>query len=308
MSAARAQWSALPEDVGARIARIADSEVSSTLPQSGGFSAGLAERVLFASGRHLFVKAIADAGHEGTLALYEREAEVLRALPPAVPVPRLVEAFHESGWFVLVIEDIAGRHPERRADAADTLRVLEAMTELAAVRGDLSFPPLSGELAETAGSWHRLDEGGLIDTTTPWCAAHLALLKASASTVCAAVGGDRLVHADLRPDNTLIDDGGKVWFVDWPWAARGPGWFDALAYLLDLALASPAADVDRLLQHPLFADADPARIDAVLAAFAGTWFEKSRQPAPPGMSALRDFQRREAIAAAKWFARRVART
>ena len=63
-----------------------------------------------------------------------------------------------------------------------------------------------------------------------------------------------------------------------------------------------AADVDPLLDHPVFAGSTTQDHVALLSAAAGAWFEKCRLPAPPGMTTLRDFQRREAITATDWIA------
>ena len=58
-------------------------------------------------------------------------------------------------------------------------------------------------------------------------------------TAADTVGGDRLVHVDLRADNVLIDRDGRAVIVDWPWAAHGASWFDALTLLVDARVNDP---------------------------------------------------------------------
>jgi hypothetical protein len=80
---------------------------------------------------------------------------------------------------------------------------------------------------------------------------------------------------------------------------------DGLTYLLDARLRGEQLDADALLrEHPLFAGVPADSLDAVLAAITGSFFNKARQPAPPNMPALRDFQRREALAGAAWLRER----
>lgn len=297
---ARIDWAELPSDIRERIESVGGAEVREARTQTGGFSAGVASRVSFVNGERLFVKAVPETS-SGTFELYAREAEVLRTIPRDFPAAHLVDAFTQNGWMVLVIEDVEGRHP-RRSSSEDTVRVLDSIASLATVTTDSALPLLSDELAGDALSWSRLEAEGLLETTTPWCADHITLLRTAAERVTSVAAGERLVHGDLRADNILIEPSGRARLLDWPWAARGAGWEDALLYLLDLRVEDSAADVDPFLEHQVFADSGFADHSALLSAMAGNWFENCRLPAPQGMTTIRDFQRREAIAAVEWLA------
>lgn len=301
---ARIDWAQLPSEIQHRIERVAGAEVRQAQTQTGGFSAGLASRLTFADERRVFVKAV-PASSEGTYELYLREAEVLRAIPRELPAAHLIDAFTLDEWAVLVIEDVEGRHPERSATSPDTVHVLDAIAALSVQPTDAPLPSLADELAGDAGSWGRLAADGLMETTTPWCIEHFDLLRAAAERVTTAVAGERLIHGDLRADNILIDAAGRARLLDWPWAAKGAGWEDALLYLLDLRVEDPTAVVFPLLKHPVFAASDVDDHIALLSAVGGNWFEQCRLPAPEGMTTLRDFQRREAIAAVEWIAHAV---
>ncbi|PJI52627.1 hypothetical protein CTI14_39390, partial [Methylobacterium radiotolerans] len=252
---ARLDWTQLPPALRARVEEFAGSPVARAQSQDGGFSAGLASRLTFADGRRLFVKAVQESA-EGTFALYVREAEVLGRESPAPSPARatLVDAFTADGWAVLLI----GR---RRGSSSGTLghrarhRACPGRDRRPGhrPRRRARFPRLADELYEDSGSWRRLEEGGLLETTTPWCAQNVDLLRTAAERVGTAVAGDRLLHGDLRADNILIDASGRARLLDWPWAARGAGWEDALLYLLDLRVEDAAAEVGPLLDHPAFA-------------------------------------------------------
>lgn len=298
---ARIDWAQLPSDLRERIERLSGSEVREAQTQAGGFSAGVASRVSFVDGQRLFVKAVPKTSR-GTFDLYVREAEVLRTIPRDLPAAHLVDAFTQNEWAVLVIADVEGHHPRRSASSADTVQVLDSIAALTSVKTDSDLPWFADELAEDALSWRRLEAEGLMETTTPWCTENFMFLRTAAERVTSVVAGERLIHGDLRADNILIDSSGRARLLDWPWAAKGAGWEDALLYLLDLRVEDSTADIDPLLDHPVFG---ASRLDdhvALLSAIAGNWFEKCRLPAPPGMTTLRDFQRREAIAAVDWIA------
>ncbi len=119
------------------------------------------------------------------------------------------------------------------------------------------------------------------------------------------VDGDYLVHSDCRADNLLVDDSGRVWIIDWPWAAIGAHWLDPLTYLLDVLVRGEDADVEwHLATHPVFDGLTAAIVDSVLAGLAGMFFEKAATPEPPNMRGIRDFQQQEGLAAAKWLLER----
>lgn len=300
---ARIDWAQLPSDIRERIERLAGAEIREAQTQGGGFSAGVASRVSFVDGQRLFVKAVPKTSR-GTFDLYVREAGVLRTIPRDLPAAHLVDAFTQNEWAVLVIEDVEGRHPQRSASSADTVDVLDSIAALSAVKTNSDLPRLADELSDDALSWGRLEGEGLMGTTTPWCIENFVFLRTAAERVASVVTGERLIHGDLRADNILIDSSGRARLLDWPWAARGAGWEDALLYLLDLRVEDSTADVDALLDHPAFGESRSEDHVALLSAIAGNWFEKCRLPAPPGMTTLRDFQRREAITAVDWIAQR----
>ncbi|WP_456285505.1 phosphotransferase [Microbacterium sp. JZ70] len=271
--------------------------------QASGFSPGSADRVLLADGRRQFVKAIDRDVNAVGHALHAREAEIMRMLPPATPVPRLSAAVEDGGWIALLLEDVEGVHPR----SEDLHRVLGALVDLpepsAQLAGDL--PRTSSELVAEQGGWDRLIDADALEGIDAWTRAHLDELQGASARLSAAVDGVQIVHLDLRTDNVLIDGAGGVWIVDWPWATIGAGWLDGVTYLLDVLMHRHDVDVDGVVRsHPLFADVAPDDIDAVLAGLAGAFLDKARQPAPPGMPTIRSFQAREARAALAWLARR----
>ncbi len=285
------QWNDVPGEIVRRIEDLCGSRVVAAETQDGGFSDGSADRVLFADGSRAFVKTLSSERNPVGFDLHRREARIMRSLPPEAPAPRLIADFEHDGWAVLVIEDIAGRHPGR----ADTERVLDLFDELRAIPAPSGLPTLADDLGADAETWALLRA----DDAVPggWVRDEFDRLARVARSVSAAVAGDRLVHLDGRADNILLADEGRAVLIDWPWAVSGVGWMDALGYLIDQRMMDPELDVAEFMAHPVLRDADPDAIDAVLSVLAASWFDRARRPASPTMPTLRDFQRREAEAA-----------
>ena len=80
----RVAWDAIPEAIRAGIEGICGAPVVQARSQPGGFSPGLAARVLCADGTRHFVKAVSAQANSDTPAMHRREARVLRDLDPLI--------------------------------------------------------------------------------------------------------------------------------------------------------------------------------------------------------------------------------
>jgi hypothetical protein len=303
----RIGWADLPDSVRSAVELLVGSPVVAAHSQPGGYSPGSADRVVTAGGSRFFVKAVTSALNPESPQLHRREARMMSLLPAGLPVPRLVGTHDDGEWVALVFTDVAGRHPQLAG--ADLHAVLDAVDAISA----LSLPPqalevlpsLTDEVREIFAGWTRLrnDPHPGLD---PWAAANDALLASLAASAAENVGGDRLVHVDLRADNVLIDGGGRAVIVDWPWAAHGASWFDALTLLVDARVSDPDCDTEAALgEHTVFAAATPQQVDSVLAALAGYFLDSARKPSPPGLPTLRAFQQAEGAACLGWLRERL---
>lgn len=78
----RIGWARLPLHVRAGVEGILGGSVVSAVSQPGGFSPGSADRVVLASGRRAFVKAVSADVNATSAALHRREARISAAMDP----------------------------------------------------------------------------------------------------------------------------------------------------------------------------------------------------------------------------------
>jgi aminoglycoside phosphotransferase (APT) family kinase protein len=301
------------------------SPVASAVTQPGGFSPGLAARLLTADGRRVFVKAVGPELNPDAPRFHRREGVIVAALPTTAPVPRLLWSYDEGsgadpaqaapndpdGWVVLVFEDVEGRHPALpwRDDELD--RVLGALEALAV---SLTPSPLPPALTVTAGDWLRRHGRGwqrllradpeIRARRDAWSAQHEAMLADLEAQAPTAAEGDTLLHFDTRADNLLLTPE-RVFVVDWPHARVGQPWIDLILFAPSMAMQGGPAPEALLARSAVGRAADPDAVTAVVAAVAGYFTWQSLLPPPPGLPTLREFQAAQGAVARRWLAERV---
>lgn len=340
----RIGWAQLPPQVRAGVESILGDPVVDARSQPGGFSPGSADRLLLASGRRVFVKAASADVNASTAALHRREASVSASLPPGVPAPQLLGIYDDGNWVALILADVTGRHPEVPWREEDIATVLAALAELARqpLPQDMNLPRYEDALRGAFQGWEKLQRrptslervpviarqdgprGEEQQTLNPWTESHLAELALLAREGVDFLAGNALVHGDLRADNILLvatepdslpensahDAHGaaarRAVLIDWPWAAVGSSWADALSILVNVKTLDADADVEQWLTgHEAFSGASQHAVNCVLAGLAGYFMDQSRRPAPPGIPTLRAFQRQQGDAIVSWLAQRL---
>lgn len=302
----RLAWHEIPGSVRNAIEEMLGDPVVEAVSQPGGYSPGSADRVVTASGRRAFVKAASPAVNADTPGIHRREAAIAARLPAAVPAPRFIGAVDDGEWIALVLDDVEGRHPVTPWERRELAAVFDALQQVGSV--DLPYDVPLADLADALGgdaeAWR-----GIVPDALPrlprglddWVRRHFDGLVDAATRGAAQARGDSLVHYDTRADNLLIRPDGSVVVVDWPWAARGAGWFDALGLLINVRYYDPSADVEAAItRHAVFADMPREAATDVLAGFAGIFLGTSLRPAPRGMPTLRTFQRDQAVVTLDW--------
>ncbi|MHC5257007.1 aminoglycoside phosphotransferase family protein [Streptomyces sp. UC4497] len=304
----RTPWSALPGSVRRGVEEVLGAGVVEAVTQGGGFSPGVAARVVLDDGRRAFVKAVSAEVNPVSPRFHRWEARNAAALPAEVPAPRLLGAYDDGTWVALAFEDVVGWQPHVPWKGGELEQVLEAVGELARVLTPAPFPArgVGDELGAGFNGWRvLLDEGRVADAgLDPWAVRHVEWLAELAAPWGTFASGDTLAHADLRADNMLLTERGVV-FVDWPHALRAAPWFDLLI-MLPCVRAQGGPDPEGVFAgHPLGREVDPEGVTRTLAALAGFFLEHAARPAPPGLPTLRPFQRAQGDAALAWLLTRL---
>lgn len=250
-----------------------------------------------------------DAVNPDIVGIHRREAEVGALLPAGVPAPRFLGVVDLGDRIALVLEDVEARHPRLPWESGELTAVLDALREIGRLQmpEDAALADMSAAAAHYGAGWSRLgdDIPPLPAGLGAWVAARLPRLRADALRMPAAVAGDRLVHHDVRADNVLVRADGSVVLIDWPWAARGAGWIDALTLLFNVRYLDPEADVEGVIaSHPVFEGMDSRDADSVLVGLAGHFLAVSQEAAAPGIPTLRSFQFDQAVAILGWLRER----
>lgn len=308
-SRVRPSWPDLPAAVRAAVETRLGAGVSGWTSHDGGYSQGLASTLRTDAG-DVFVKAVGPE-HPFTADLYRLEARTARALPAGTPAPALRWVLDDGldgagTWVALAFDAVPGRAvatPWRDDELA-------AVADLARRIGEVEVPadsPLP-RFADTVEwrEWEDLADrrpAGL-GTYDPWVADRLDGLAVLASAWPEATAGDHLVHGDLRGDNTVLVDRAAV-AVDWPCAARGAAFCDAVGMLPAVQVEGGPPPEEVLRRHPLPRDVEPDAVTSYLAALTGYFLKSSLDPAPPGIPHLRAFQRAQAEVGVAWLRHRL---
>lgn len=286
---------AIEERIGGRVVQ--------AVTQPGGFSPGLAARLLTAEGRRCFVKAVSEKANPDTPHLHRREAEVVAALPRAAPVPRLLWSYDAGGWVALGFEDIDGRMPTQPWHMDELRLVIDSLRRLHEL---LTPAPIASETAAHALASHLKGWDELKETRAegldPWSSRNLDRLIELEAHASSAAAGRTLLNFDVRADNILIA-GDKVYFVDWPWARVGAPFVEWLG-LAPSVYMQGGPEPEELLRMVSLQGVPEDDLNAVIAALTGYFLEHSRRPPPQGIPTVRAFQAAQGEIGLAWLRER----
>ena len=297
-TARRLEWPHLPPAVRSDIEQRCGSPVVSAASQGGGFTPGFASVLTCADGSRHFVKAASTAAQRAFAASYREEARKLLALPDTVPAPRLLWTI-DADWVVLGLEYVEARAPRRpwRTDELDAcLDTLETVADLLTPSPpDLALDPVSVELATWPAFWEHVNATRAL--------AHGAEAAELAAGFAPAVGGETLVHTDVRDDNVLLTPEGRALLCDWNWPCVGASWLDSLWMLV--GPRGDGLDVEPVIaRRPLLRDVPADDIDRFLALVCGYFLKSADDPVPPTSPHVRDAQRWQGEVVWDWLCER----
>jgi hypothetical protein len=195
---------------------------------------------------------------------------------------------------VLALEDLSEARWPPPWDRGSVDAVLATLREVHATPPPPDLVPIDSRGIAFLDGWERIARDpepglalGLFDA--PWFERHWERLHEEA--VRAQIGGDSLLHLDVRSDNLCLRDGRAV-LIDWNWAAIGNPAFDVAAWLPSLHAEGGPSPEGIMPDGVAFA-----------AMLAGFFADRASQPPIPGAPRVRPLQLVQARAALGWTVR-----
>lgn len=296
----RIEWGHLPPSVRAAVETEIGSAVLSARSRTSGFTPGLASELTCEDGTRHFVKAASTKAQRMFADAYREEGRKLGALPAGAPAAGLRWTLDVDDWFVLGLEHVESRQPRRPWRLVDLEASLDALELVAGLLtpppAEMGLDPVAEEFVAFPGYWEQL-------RTLRADLDHLDEAAGLAARYREVVGGDTLVHTDVRDDNILIRPDGTAVLCDWNWPCEGAAWLDTL--LLLIGPRGDGLDAESVLaSRPLTRDVPAESVDIALALFAGYFLRQALEPVPATSPHLREHQRWQGEVCWHWLAER----
>lgn len=303
-TARRLEWRFLPVRVRELVEQRCGAPVVEARSQGGGFTPGFASVLVCADGSRHFVKAASVVAQRPFAESYREEARTLGALPTSVPAPRLLWTHEDDEWVVLGLEHVAARAPHRPWVTDDLARCVDALEQaadaLTPAPDGLALGTVADDLAALPAYWQV---PRVAATAFPLLAERRDQAARLAAGFAGATRGSTVVHTDVRDDNLLLADDGRVLVCDWSWPALGAPWIDTV--LLMIGPRGDGLDVEGALASArLTRDVRPADVDALLALVTGFFLHSATMPVPTTSPHVRESQRWQAEVCWTWLCER----
>jgi thiamine kinase-like enzyme len=228
----------------------ADASDLTVMPLPGGIT-NLNYRV--DAGGRSFVVRLPGRGTEHLGIDRRREHACAQAAATSGVAPPVAAFFEDAG--VLVTEYVRGHEP-----GEDALRAPQTLGRVAAaLRRYHTGPAFPG----TFSPFRTVREyGAVIDRHGAPAPARLEWMMTQVERIEASVGAPRVArpcHNDLLPAN-FLDDGVRLWIIDWEYAAMGDVFFDLGNFAAHLQLSDAA---EEMLLHAYFDVVTPRAVARV---------------------------------------------
>ncbi|MFG1905324.1 hypothetical protein [Kribbella sp. NPDC048928] len=292
----RLPYSDLPSGVRAWVERTLGSTVVSASTQQGGFSPGTAARLVTASGRRAFVKAVGTSLNPKTPELFRLEITAMQGIGRLPMAPELYAVYDDGDWVGMLFEDIEGRLPAHPWEQPDADRVLDALAELTDVLDPSPWPDAPVIAVRSCDFLSRWENVLADNLDVPSWVDPEEFAELARTGVRALAEGKALAHYDLRADNIIVTDE-RVVFIDWAHPGLAPRWTDTVILHAEMRGSVTLPELP-----------DDEAITGFIAAIAGGLWWGSAQPAPPGIPTMRTWQREHAQVHLDWVRDRMQRS
>jgi Phosphotransferase enzyme family len=298
------EWNELPPEIRAEVETYFGSPVVEAKTQPGGFSPGVAAKILTGGGDAAFVKCASSLVSQFSADANRREIKHASALQGNPRIPRLLHSFESEGWVTLIYEVVEGKHPALpwKIDELDFVfsELVQLSASLTPCPHSEQFQTLEEGSDATFSGWRNFTNAGsaIEELEDPWVEKHLGVLTDLEADWTRAARGTSLVHTDLRADQILIAKD-RAFFLDWPHAKIGAPWIDFLFMAPSIVLQG-GPGMNSLIHRSPLANVRKSDLLSVAAALAGFFLWNSLQPPPPRLVTLRAFQRSQGNVMTEW--------
>ncbi|GAA2302090.1 hypothetical protein GCM10010149_59260 [Nonomuraea roseoviolacea subsp. roseoviolacea] len=294
----RSDWNDLPSSVRDAIQE-RTGPVLKAEPIEGRTLLGCTAR-LYTGAYSVFLKAV--PSDSPAAPSHRREQQANRALPPLLPVPRMLWYGETSGWVWSTFDYIdGGRHANLAPDSPELPDVLATVNTLGQM-----LTPAPGTVRSVGeevallqkAAEHMLAEKG---SEVPDRLLFEAALDGFDVTM---LRGLSMVHFDLAPSKLLMASR-HVYVLDWSSAGRGAPWLDAALLVPRLIQAGHTpSQAEHVMRHVVtwrLARTKP------VTGFAALWTLYRVHEAQYGPAERRVFRARAAAAGHAWLRHRLTR-
>jgi hypothetical protein len=298
------EWLELPPQIRAEVETYFGSPVVDAKTQPGGFSPGVAAKILTGGGDEAFVKCVSSRMSQPSADANRREIKNVSALQGNPRIPKLLHSFEKENWVTLIYEVVEGRHPRLpwKTDELDFVfsELVQLSASLTPCPRSEQFETLEESSDATFSGWRNFTGAGsaIAELEDAWVEAHLGILTDLEVNWIRAARGTSLVHTDLRADQILIAKDRAV-FLDWPHAKIGAPWIDFLFMAPSIVLQG-GPGMNSLIERSPLANVPKSDLLSVASALAGFFLWNSLQPPPPRLVTLRPFQRSQGNVITAW--------
>jgi hypothetical protein len=312
------RWDEVPAALRIRIAEIVGEPIASGEIAWGGYGPTASFILTTASGAKNFCKGThpgnTPEGHKAVL----RECANLQRFPE---LARFGAAFRglveDDGWHLMVLEAVTRAEAVPPWTPQAVARTVALIAEFHA-----ATPPHAEDalkdivIARLLGkqNWHNLAEPAVRDgfvalfadevAARAWLDRHLEMLIASTARVATCGGPRGWIHGDIRSDNLIFADGGRVVLVDWPVLSYGPQLLNIAFFLPSLEGEGGPRCADGLKLYEDMAGVRFSKDDIALAAVAVAGFFAARagESEMAALPRLRWIQKLQLFPALRWLA------
>jgi phosphotransferase family enzyme len=249
------EWQELPTEIRVEVEAYFGSPVVDAQTQPGGFSPGLAAKILTERGDKAFIKSASAMISRPSAEANRREIKYTVALQGNPRIPKLLHSFEKETWVTLIYEAVEGNHPNIPWNDDELDYVFSELEQLSASLTPCPRPELFETFADGAEAafrgWRNFAETGLgaelEDLQDAWIQENVGVLVRLEMDWARAARGTSLVHTDIRADQILVTNDRAV-FLDWPHAKIGAPWIDFL-FMLPSVVRQKGPSMDSLVRR-----------------------------------------------------------